>query len=384
MGTSPLYDDNVLGTNSRRISDEALSFDSHLRITRQSEHLMASFDYMPFFVLYRKIDQYDRANHSANLNLAYRLTSRVIVGLHDTFSYENGIYPSLTEQQIMSGLASPTALNQIVVPYTTRALTNMAGLNLTFVKSRRTSLTLSGDYSQLKYGSQIAGQPLYNGNGLSGGLQFQYRVTEHTSFGIFMLHDDTTYQGGRVFGNRLRCQIESAFLSVGSRLSPTLTVTVFGGPQYLRTIGQISPGTSLTGHFQGSGGGSITKEVRKTALDLSFQRSVSYGAGLYASAINTSATFAVRRRLVGRWEADWHGGAARLDPSLFQSSNGRTDALSGGIDLIRRFSHASVFHISYNTMHQLSRGTLPISSDFDRNQVAVGIDYQFKAFPIGR
>jgi hypothetical protein len=384
MGTSALYDSNVFAINSRRLSDEALSFDSHLRITRQSEHLMASFDYIPFFVLYRKIDEYDRANHSVNVNLAYRLTSRVVLGLHDTFSYQNGIYPSLTEQQIMSGLASPTSLSQIIVPYTTRALTNMSGLDLTFVKSRRTSLTLSGDYNQLKYGSQIAGQPLYNGNGLSGGLQFQYRVTEHTSFGVFLVHQDTTYQGGRVFGNRVRSQIESTFLSVGSRLSPTLTATVFGGPQYVRTIGYVAAGAGIPGKFLASGGGSITKEVQKTALDLSFQRSVSYGAGLYASAINATATLGVRRRLVGHWEADFHGGAARMDPSLFQFANGRTDALVGGINFNRPFSHASVFHISYNSMHQLSRGPLPISATFDRNQVAVGIDYQFKAFPIGR
>jgi hypothetical protein len=384
LGASALYDDNVFADNSERVSDEALSIDSHLGIAKQSEHLNVSFDYMPFFLLYRQFDQYDRANHSANLNLAYRLTSHVILGLHDTFGYQNGAYPSLTGQQILSGPASPTALNQIIIPYTTRALSNMAGLDLTFVKSQRTSLTLSGDYNQRKFGSQAAGQPLYNGNGLSGGLTFQYRVTEHTSFGILLLHQDTTYAGGGIFGSRLRSQIESTSLSLGSRLSPTLSVTVFGGAQYVHTLGQISAAAGSLGHFQGSGGGSITKEVRKTALDLSFQRSVSDGGGLYTSAIYTNATFGIRRRLVGRWEADLHGGAARADASLFQLANGRIDALIGGIDINCPLAHGSVFHISYDTWNQLTKGTLPISADFDRNQVAVGIDYKFKTFSLGR
>jgi hypothetical protein len=384
MGVSALYDDNVYARNSLRLSDEALSFDSHLGITRQTEHLTASFDYMPFYPLYRQIDQYDRLNHAANLGLTYRLTSRFFLGLHDTFSYENGVYPSLTGQQIMSGPGSPTALNQMTLPYTTRALLNMAGLDLTFVKSRRTSLTLLGGYNQSKFRSQTAAPPLYNGNGASGGLTFQYRVTEHTSFGILLLHQDTTYKGGEVFGPRLRSQIESTFLSVGSRLSPTVTVTVFGGPQYVRTIGQVSAGAGLAEHFQPAGGGSITKQVRKTALDLSFQRSVSDSAGLYTSVIYTNAIFGVRRRLVGDWEADFHGGAAQVDASLFQLANGRTDGLTGGINISRRLSHGSVFHISYNTTHQLSKGTLPISFDFDRNQVAMGFDYQLKAFPSGR
>jgi hypothetical protein len=260
----------------------------------------------------------------------------------------------------------------------------MAGLDLTFVKSRRTSLTFSGGYNQRKFRSQTAGQPLYNSNGASGGLTFQYRVTEHTSFGILLVHQDTTYKGGEVFGSRLRSQIESTFLSVGSRLSPTVTVTVFGGPQYVRTIGQVSAGAGLADHFHPAGGGSITKQVRKTALDLSFQRSVSDSAGLYTSVIYTNAVFGVRRRLVGDWEADFHGGGAQADASLFQLGKGRTDGLTGGINIIRPLSHGSVFHISYNTTHQLSKGTLPISFDFDRNQVAVGFDYQLKAFPSGR
>jgi hypothetical protein len=81
---------------------------------------------------------------------------------------------------------------------------------------------------------------------------------------------------------------------------------------------------------------------------------------------------------------DCHGGAARVDASLFHLGNARTDVLTGRITISRRFMRGSVFHISYDTTHQLSRGTLPIYANFDRNQVAVGIDYQFKAFPLGR
>ena len=384
MGTSVLYDDSIFATNSQRLGDEAFSVNSHLSFTRQSEHLTASLDYMPFFLFYRTFDQFDRLNHSGNLNLDFKLTPRIILGLHDGFSYQNGNYASLTEPQLLSGPSSPTALNQMIIPYTTRTLTNMGGLDLTFVKSQRTSLTLSAGYNQSKFGQQTAGQPLYNGNGISGGLTFAYRLTEHTSFGILLLHQDSTYQGGEVFGNRLRTQVESTVLSVGSRLSPTVSVTVFAGPQYVRLIGQVSPGASLAGNFQASGGGSITKQVRKTALDVSFQRSVSEGAGLYAATINTTATFGVRRRLVGRWEADCHAGAVRMDTSLFQLANGRTDALTGGIAINRPLLHGSVFHISYSTWHQLSKGNLPISYDLDRSQVAVGVDYQFKPFPLGR
>jgi hypothetical protein len=385
MGASAFYDDNVLATNAHRLGDEALSFHSRLGISRQTKRLKINFDYVPFFVLYRQIDQYDRLNHSADLDLTCRLTSRFSLGLHDSFSYQNGVYPSLTSQQIMSGPASPTSLNQMIFPYTTRTLSNMAGLDLKFVKSQRTSLTLSGGFNQLKFGNQTgAVQPLYNSLGVSGSLEYQYRLTEHTNFGLLLLHQDTTYEGGEVFGNRLRSQIESMFLSLGSRLSPTVTVILYGGPQYVHTVGGSSAESTVAGQFQPSGGGSITKKLRDTALDASFQRSISDSAGLYTSVINTYITLGVRRRLAGRWEANLRGGGARADASLFQLANGRTDAATGGIDFSRPLGGGSVLHISYDTIHQLSKGTLPIWSTFDRNQVTISFDYRLKAIPLGR
>ena len=141
---------------------------------------------------------------------------------------------------------------------------------------------------------------------------------------------------------------------------------------------------SIPGSFQGSGGGSITKEVGKTALNLSAQRIVSDGGGLYTSAINTNATFGVRRRLVGHWETNLYGGAGRSDASLFQNVNGKTDSLLGGIDFHRPLVGGAVFHVSYDTTHQLSKGSLPITASFDRNQVTIGFDYQFKPLPLGR
>ena len=385
MGASTFYDDNVLQRNSQRLSDEAASFESHLTLSRQTENLTISFDYLPYFLLYRQNDQFDRLNHTADLNLTYRLGSHFNLGLHDIFSYQNGAFQSLTGQQIMSGLGSPAALNQTIVPYTIRTLSNSSGLDLTYVKSQRTSLTLAGGYNQQEFGNQVvAGQPLYNSRGASGSFQYQYRITERTTLGLLLLHQDSTFRGGEVFGNNLRFQSESAFISVGSRLSPTVAVTIFGGPQYVRLIGQPAAGPGIAGQFEPSGGGSITKEVRKTALNLSVQRSVSTSGGLYTLVKSTTGSFGVRRSLVGRWEANWQVGAARADTSLLEFASGRTDALTGLFGLYRPLSRGSVLHISYETTHQLSKGDLPISANFDRDRVTIGIDYRLKAIPLGR
>jgi len=383
FGASAFYDDNVLATNAGRVGDEALSLSPHLGISRQTKNVALSFDYSPFFLLYRQFGKYDQLNQSGNLDLDYRLAPRFILGLHDTFGYRYGAYPSLNGESISSGPISPTDLNQLILPYTIRTLSNMTGLDLTFEKSRRTSFTFSGGYNLSRFGNQAAASgSLYDSKGVIGSLKFNYRPTDHTSFGVRLLHQDSTYQAGAVFSQRT--QTESALFSVESRLTPTLTVTVNGGPQYVHTLGHSSVEAGVGEGFYGAGGGSITEEVRNTALTFSVQRAVSDGGGLYASVISTDATFGVRRRLVGHWEADLHGGAARASNLVSQLANLRTDLLIGGVDFRRPLRNGSVFHISYDTMHELYKGTLPVFYGFDRNQVSIGFDFRLKTIPLAR
>jgi len=77
------------------------------------------------------------------------------------------------------------------------------------------------------------------------------------------------------------------------------------------------------------------------------------------------------------------GGAARADTSLLQFASGRTDALTGIFGLDRPLSRDATLRVSYETMHQLSRGA-QVSANFDRNQVTISFDYQLKAIPLGR
>ncbi len=385
MGATTFYDDNVFGTNADRVSDEAASFDAHLGITKQSTRMNVSVDYTPVFLLYHHYDVFDRANHFGNLTLDYRLTSKFVLGLHDTASYQNGEeYAFPTVLSITAGPPSPSSIYSNLYTYTTRILSDASGLDLTYVKSRRASVTFSGGYSLLNYGAHTASLPLYNVNEYSGSLAFKYFLSEHTSFGILLLHQDSTYQGGEVFGHFQRSQVESSYLSLGFAPSPTVKVTVFGGPQYIDTVGQVSATGRVATHFQASGGGSVTKEVRKTAISATFQRSVTGSGGLYTSEISTFANFAVRRSLVGSWEADLHAGASREAASLFKLANGRTDGLFGGVIIRRPLRRGAMFHVSYESYHQLSSGTLPIFVNLDRNQIAAGIDYQFKPLPLGR
>lgn len=386
FGVAGFYDDNVSGTNADRAGDEALSLSSRFGISRQTEHLSLNFGYDPFFQFYRRFSQYDRLNQNANLGMNVHLTPRFSLGLNDGFGYLYGGYPALVEQPILSGPTPPTALNNLILPYTVRTLSNVAGLSLTFEKSRRTSLTLSGGYNVFSFGNQGgAGEPLYDGRGASGGFTYTYKPSEHTDFGLSLLHQDYSFEGGgSVYGGQERTQVESAVFFVSAKLSPALSVSLNGGPQYVHPLGLSSGQVGLASGVYPDWGGSVTEEVQKTALTFSVQRNVYDGEGLYSMVVNTSVNFGVRRRLVGRWEAGLHGGADRATTQYSQFTNENIENIIGGINFSRPVLNGSTVHISYSTMHESYQGTIAGFRGFDRNQLSIGIDFRVKAVALGQ
>ncbi len=383
MGTSTFYNDNVLLNNAERVADEGVAFNSNLSFMRQTQNVTFKFNYLPSFFLYKNTTSYDRLNHSGSLTLNGRLSPRWALGIFDTASYQNGIFQPLEGQQISSGLSSPTAPNQTIYAYSARTLTNLSGLDLTFQKSHRTSISFTGSYSLQQYGSQqIAGETLYNGRSATGGFAYQYRVTEHTAFGVDLLHEDATYRGGASLGGLQRFQTESALVAFESHFAQSITVSFFGGPQYVTTFGEAT-GVSTTRSLQGAGGASVTKEVRRTALDLSVQRRITDSGGLFGQVEYTSASFGVRRRLAGHWEADLLGSATRIDTEEAQLGTGRAQGLQGEFTLSRAIGRDSTLRISYQNGHQVASGTLPITERYDLDLVTVEIDFKLKSIPIG-
>lgn len=389
LGVATLYNDNILTNNTDRVTDESLSLDSHVSVARNSEHVTIKFDYTPFFLFYRQYHAFNQLNHAADLNMTFRLSSGWLMRLHDAFSYQQGAYPAFAATTLTAGPASPTAVNSFVYSSAVRTLTNTPGVDLTFQESSRTSLTFSGGYSQERFGSPVStgtSPTLYNESSFNGSVQYNYRVTPHTTFGLSLLYQDSSYQGGAL-GNQ-RSQIGSTFASLSSRLSPNVSITIYGGPQYIKTLGQVEPigvpSARIPGQVEPSGGGSITDEVRNTALNLAVERAISNGGGLYTSAVNTNISLGVRRRLVGQWQASLGAAANESNTSLLQLGNGKTDSLIGTFSLSRTLGRATTFRVVYSRVDEVSKGNALAFANFDRDQVTVGIDYQLKEIPLGR
>lgn len=386
VGASAFYDDNVLGTNNPRLDDEALSFDSRLALSRQTEHVNFNIDYLPFFLVYRQINQYDRINHAGNSNLAFRLGSHFILGMHDSAAYENGVFQTLSGEGISSGTGTSAGLNQTVLAPAARELSNASSLDLTYLRSERTILTLFGTFDRRDFGSQVAsGQGFYNGKIASGGVQYQYRITEHVNLGLLYSYQDSRFLGYTVsLGGNSRYVDNSAVVSLAWHATPTVTLSAFGTPHYVQAYLYSTGTTNGQGRVYGGGGGVLTKQVKRTAVEFSGERILSDGGGLLTYATSTNADIGVRRQVVGRWEARLQVGAARTDALLGEYSGAKLDSLQGNLIVQRPLFQGLTMRLGYEAEHQLSKGSIPLGATFDRNRVTCSIDYQLKAIQFGR
>ena len=297
LGVSTLYDDNIYQNNLERVGDEELSINSQARIVRQTAGTNLDFDYAPFFNLYRQHSEFNQVNQAASLSFTSALSSRWTLGLHDRFSYINGAYPTLGNQQIPAGPPSPTALNEAVLTPTVRTLSDAGGADLTFSESNRTSLTLSGTYNQQKFSGQTAAnQQLYSSRAFSGGVQYQYRVTERTNLGVTVLHQDSTFSGGEIFGSNLRTQTERCFLRWGQRSPPAFRLRFLADRITFTRLAVSCPGRRSQANFAcrrwQHHQGSSPDRLQSCRGEIA-----SSGGGLYPETVQTTASLGVRRRL---------------------------------------------------------------------------------------
>jgi hypothetical protein len=238
----------------------------------------------------------------------------------------------------------------------------------------------------LDYRQQVSGLGnLGNTEERQAGLLYQHRISPHTSLGSNYLFEDIR------FGSDSRTLVHSAFLSYAQQVSPSLTVSVFGGPQYSRlhevVILPVGPFRFQIPVFQAGWnwaiGGTLTKRLDKTAFELSVQRQVSSGGGLLGAVVGSSVGASVRRRLPGRWDAGWSAGYA-INRSLGTFFQGRYQSLTAGTGFEHSLTEKLSVRVGYDFLYQRGSGQSSLFGNLDRDLLSVQLSYQFRQIALGR
>ncbi len=373
------YDDDVLSNNANRHSDVTLGISPRLALRQERKRTTLALDYQPGFEFYRRTPGYNATSQGLQFDVGHRVKPRFSLRLRDSAHYRIGIFQPRSEGTFLTGLGSPSSLNETVITPRTREFQSNARLDAIYQKSQRATLALFGGELERDFRQINGGPNLFDARVASAGTEFSYRLSRTTTLGTLYIFQNLS------FGTDSRATVHSGFLSAALELKPGLKVVLWGGPQYLRQRDSVTINfPTFTAHiqafgtsWQGAYGGALTREARRVALQISVQRTVNDGGGVLTVVTNSLVHAGVRRRLARRWDAVLDGDFARTDALGALFPGGRIESQRAGLAIDRFLTDSLTAHLGYNFLHQRSFGQVPFLADVDRNRVNFGLSYRF-------
>jgi hypothetical protein len=387
------YDNNVQGiAQSTKMGDELLGLGPRLALFEQRGPVGLEIDYQPYFQFYQHLTQYNRVNQALAANVTYAL-GHWSFHVRDAFTDQTGTYQTESSQPLVPGLGSPTALNGTIYTPLAAQRSNDSRLDIIYRRSSRTSVSFFGGYSQRTLTNQPSSvQSLLDTVGTTGGLLYSYRLSDHATFGMLYTLQILQYQGDVPAGSAPRTVTHSAIGSLTWKATPSVSLQVFGGPQYLpahqlvadQSTGSAPANTSAPGLWSWAAGGSLAKTTEKTTFQLAGGRALTDGGGLLTTVSNIYATFGVNRRLVRRWSAGCNATGSESTTLNYGLGTGKLNSLSGTVALDHPLSEQLDARLSYTFTRQYSTGMVPFGADLNHSIVSLTISYRLRQIPLGR
>ena len=390
------YNSNVLRINNSQMGDELLGLGPRIAFFEQHGPAGIEIDYQPYFQFYQHLTQYNMVNQVLNANATFSLGAHWSFQVRDAFSDQTGTFQTGPGQPLVPGLGGPTALNANIYSPLAAQRSNNSRADLIYRRSSRTSVSFFGGYNKRTISDQPTGvESLLNTVGYASGLQYSYRLSDHATFGTLYTFQVLQYFGNVPVGYPSRTVTHSAIFSLAWKATPSVSLQVFGGPQYLPphqlvtdpSTGSAPANTKAPGLWSWAAGGSLAKTTEKTTFQLAGGRAVSDGGGLVTTVTNTYATLGVNRRLIRRWSASWNATGSENTTLDYGFGTGKINSLSATAGLDHPLTEQLDARLSYTFTRQYSTGVVPFGAglnSFNNSIVSLTISYRLPKIPLGR
>jgi hypothetical protein len=373
------YDDNVKrGASGQPVSDVSYSIFPTFALDQTRSRLHWNLSFSPGYTFYQRSSSLDSTNQNLAGDLRYRLSPHVTLSLRDSFQKTSSVLsqPSLDFAPPVSGGVS--APNTSVIAPVANVLTNNANATITYQFSANGMVGASGTFSNLHYPNQGQVPGLFDSSSRGGSAFYNHRLSK-------MHYIGATYQY-QIFmssptGGQSETQAQSIFLFYTLYFKPTLSLSLFGGPQYSDTQ---QFGLPSSRSWSPGGGASFAWRGEFTSFAASYSQTVSGGGGLVGAVHAYGLDASVRRQFTRNLNAAITANYARnsVVDALPQFSNGG-HTISGSASLQRQLGEHLNLGLQYARVHQSYDNILAISTAPDHNRETVTISYQFSR-PLGR
>jgi len=252
---------------------------------------------------------------------------------------------------------------------------NTAGIQATYQLSARSSVTLGGLYSLLRFeepGNVDSDQ--YVGN-----IGYNYQFSRNNTIAV-----QYRFSAFHYLNNPQAIGDHMVQLVFGRKITGRLALTLSGGPDISDFRVPIAPSTE-THHVAGSGGASLSYQVPKGSVTAGYFHGVTAGSGVFLGAITDQVSAAATRRITRVWSGEVHGGYARNRNAQSSSGVNSTDydSFYGGVSAARPLGRRALFSLSYTAYVQRSAASgcsSNCNSTFTTNQITVGVSWHARPF----
>jgi hypothetical protein len=374
MGTA--YDDNILLTNGPGISDIRYSIIPSISLEQSRSRLRWNVDYSPWFTFYQQHSSINEIDQNVAIGLDYRLSPNVTMSVRSSYQKTSDLL-SLSGQDTTGSAPAvvPVTNGSIVPPTATSRITTLNDVELTYQFSENAMIGGKGTMSGLWYPDRANLPGLFDSTSESGEGFYTRRISRRHYIG-------TTYEFQRLLTHPSQeTQTQSAFGFYTLYLPPTLSFSVFAGPEHSETSGGIAISSA---QWSPAAGGSFGWHGGRASVVLTGVKRISDGGGLSGAVNSTSADAAVRWQMARTFTSGMGVGYSSskvLDSLLPFSSGGHTWA--GTAYVQHPLGERLIVQLRYTRLHQSYTDVSTLANAPDRNNISVSLSYSFER-PLGR
>ncbi len=376
------FDSNFPGVTVPGKWNEITNFGGHIDLHRMGRSSDLMFRYAGGGLLDPQTSGLNTTYHQfeAGEMLQFRHWS---LRLDDLFSYlPDSSFGFQLYGVTQSNLGNVTLLNPSVPPSQSILTTQSMRLSNVFLAqaqidaSQRTSFTFTAGYGLLHF--MTAG--FFDPTNYNVGFGYNYALNARDVLGVSYQYNNYTF-------NPTSASIEDStvLVSYGHHINGRWAFQVGVGPElnfFKPTAGSASISKTLI-----SANAGLTYRFNRTMVSASFTRGITGGSGILsgssADTAQVSASYQVGRKTTVLVNAGYS-----FNESLPQQSPTATTYSSfyGGAGLDYKFSRGADFFVNYNYLRQLRGGPVCVgvacAVNFSRNQIWVGINFDFRPIPI--
>jgi hypothetical protein len=372
LGIDAFLDDNALESSTHPVHDVQYSISPEFGVRHVGARSSWGFDYQGAATMERRFDSRNVFSHALSAEAAYRITRHVRVSFQQDFSRSSN--PFRQYGTAFSEGDHTTEVNtSAVIPAATRSLLHMAGA-VEWQFGPHSKLGVSVDGARVRFAKDIASATLFSTNTASVRAYLAHQLTRRQSIGISAQH-----QTLRTIDISSHTRTQTAQLLYVFAVSPSLSLSWYGGPQHLSTQSPVR--TALfpnTDHWFPAGGASLLWRTAHLGARLAYEQRVADGGGIEPAVRlqgidgTFSAQFSRSTRLRLTFEAANNHSLYLLD----NAQNG-FKTVQGGLSFERQLLPNIWGRVQYARVHLSRRDPSRIDSIIDHNRFETGVDYRF-------